>query len=252
MIIALVIITTILLFICMTAIKPASLRIVLSSLCAVVIVASMVLMVKNDREHFGMHRVSQTKNYSLVSTASSANTSMLLYKAIGTAGKEKTYLYKTTEQPKKIQHTDPDPGKSQVKVVQQNGTAAAKLKVVTTRWQYRNQTAKFWFGIAANDHKLIKRKYTFSVGNNWFVLSTSQAQALQKQLKQNQAKLQAAAKVYVASQVKAKLAAALAKNPTMSASERQLLSQQTAKTAAAAYQQQALAQAVQQIKQQTK
>jgi hypothetical protein len=242
MIIALVIIATILLFICMTAIKPANLRIVLSSLCAVVIVASMVLMVKNDREHFGMHRVSQTKNYSLVSTASSANTSMLLYKAIGTAGKEKTYLYKTTEQPKKIQHTDPDPGKSQVKVVQQNGTAAAKLKVVTTRWQYRNQTAKFWFGIAANDHKLIKRKYTFSVGNNWFVLSTSQAQALQKQLKQNQAKLQAAAKVYVASQVKAKLAA----------SERQLLSQQTAKTAAAAYQQQALAQAVQQIKQQTK
>lgn len=251
MIIAVVILAVLLLFICMTAIKPAKLRITLSLLCALVVIASMVLMVKNDREHFGLQRVSQTKTYSLVSTASSANTSMLLYKTIGTAGKEKTYLYKTSDRPKKMQHTDPDPGKSRVKVVQ-NKTNSAQMKVVTTRWEYRNQEAKFWFGIAGNDHKLINRHYTFSVGSNWFVLSTTQAQALQKELKQNQAQLEAAAKTYVAQQVKAKLTAALAKNPTMTASQRQTLSQQLAKEAAAAYQQQALAQAVQQIKQQTK
>ncbi|MFT8726556.1 MAG: DUF4811 domain-containing protein [Liquorilactobacillus ghanensis] len=250
MIIAAVIIAALLLFICMTAIKTAALRNTLSILCAIAVVLSMVLMVRNDREHFGMHRVSRTQNYSLVSSAGSTP-SMLLYKSIGTAGKEKAYLYKTSNQPKKLQHTNPDPEKSVVKVVQRKN-AKAQLKVTTIRWQYRSQAAKFWFGIANNNNKLIKRKYTFNLGNDWFVLSTTQAKALQKQIKQKQSQMQAAAKTYVAQQVKARLTAAMAKDPTMSTSQQQALSQQFAKQATAAYQQQAVAQAVKEVKQQTK
>lgn len=83
-------------------------------------------------------------------------------------------------------------------------------------------------------------------------MSTTQAKALQKQIKQKQSQMQAAAKTYVAQQVKARLTAAMAKDPTMSTSQQQALSQQFAKQATAAYQQQAVAQAVKEVKQQTK
>ncbi|WP_281164575.1 DUF4811 domain-containing protein [Liquorilactobacillus sicerae] len=244
MIIGALIILALLLFISMTAIKPFGRRITISVVLGILLIITITLIVKNDHDHFGMQQVTQTQQESLVSSVSSQQMSILLYQPLGTQQKEKIYLYKTKQQ-KKLRNTSADPEKNQVKV--KHNAAKSSLQIKTTRWRYKNSWDRFWFGIANNGNQLVKRQYTFKLSQNWLVLSTKQAKQLQTLLKQKQAQLKQGAQQYATAQVKAGLAKAVQKNPTMSASQRQQLSQKLAQQAAIVYQKQAISQLLKQL-----
>ncbi|MFC6294338.1 DUF4811 domain-containing protein [Lactiplantibacillus daoliensis] len=237
MIIALLIISAIALFLTFIYMPASWLKYGLSVLFAISLVSSLVLVVMNDSQHFGMKKVTTTKTVTLKS-AGSSQLDMLLYQSVGTSDQHRVYIYKTAANQKKAITTAANVKTSnQVKTT----TGSTKLVTKTTRWTYKSGTAKLWFGIADNDKQLIKRTNTFYVQKTWAVLSTSQAKQLSKLAKQQSATLKVQAKTYVQNAVKA----AMIKNPTMSATQLAQLEKQ----AAAQYQATAMQKMIQTVKQ---
>lgn len=194
-------------------------------------VASTFFIVRNDRDHFGMEKATTTTSQQLYSVGKSKQMQMLLYQPIGTANKKQVYIYQTSANAKKKSHTQAK-DTTHNKVIRTNATTHMVTK--TTRWQYKNNASKLWFGIADEGHKLVKRQNTLYVNKNWLVLSTTQAKALQKKManKTYQAQLKAQGKAFVTKQVMT----AMKKNPTMS----KVAQAKIAKQAQAEFQAQAL------------
>lgn len=253
MIIFLLIIAVIATFLSMTLISKTAVRVICSVISAIVVIASVALMVMNDREHFGMHKITETTTQEIYSVSPSKQMSMLLYKSIGTADKDRVYIYNKTTSQKKPSHTETDKTTNKVKTTKKS---TARLVKSTTRWTYKDNTYKFWFGIAGNNREVSKRVNTFYVPNNWITLSTEQAAKLQKNVKKNQAQMKADAEKYVKAKVtatvKSTMAAALKKNPTMSASDqKKLMADTTAKASkqyAAQYQAQMMQKMIEEAK----
>ncbi|AVK64717.1 DUF4811 domain-containing protein [Lactobacillus sp. CBA3606] len=237
MILVLLVLSTIALFLSFVYMRRSKLQLGLVTVLVVLVVASLVLVIRNDSAHLGMSKVTTTKTTTLKS-AGSSQMDLLLYQSVGTADKNRVYIYKTTTNQKKVSHTP-----ANIKTTNQVKTTAGTPKLVTktTRWVYQNKAAKFWFGIADNDNQLIKRTNHFYVGKQWVVLSTSQAKQLTKLVKQQQKTLKARAKVYVANEVKA----AMVKNPSLSQTQLAQLEKQ----AAAKYQASALQSMIKTVKQ---
>ena len=241
MILVVLVLCTIALFLTFVYMRSSALRLVLTAIFTLGLIASLVLVVENDSQHYGMTKVTTTKTTTLKSASSSSSMDMLLYQSVGTADKHRVYIYKQTSNQKKVSHTA-----ANIKVANhvKTTTGATKLVTKSTRWEYKNSTAKFWFGIADNDHKLIKRTNTFYVKKNWVVLSTTQAKALSKLAKQQATTLKARAKVYVQNKVQA----AMVKNPSMSKAQLAKLEKQ----AAAEYQASAMKSMIAEAKSSTK
>ena len=237
MIIALLIISAIALFLTFIYMPASWLKYGLSVLFAISLVSSLVLVVMNDSQHFGLKKVTTTKTVTLKS-AGSSQLDMLLYQSVGTSDQHRVYIYKTTADQKKASTTA-----ANVKTANyvKTTTGSTKLVTKTTRWTYKSGVAKLWFGIADNDKQLIKRTNTFYVQKTWAVLSTSQAKQLSKLAKQQSTTLKVQAKAYVQNAVKA----AMIKNPTMSATQLAQLEKQ----AAAQYQATAMQKMIQTVKQ---
>jgi len=236
MILVLLVISTLALFLTFVYMHQSALRLTLVTLFGVLLVASLVLIVQNDSAHLGMEKVTTTKTVPLKS-AGSSQMNLLLYQSVGTKDQHRVYLYKTTTKQNKPSHTTASIKTSnQVKTT----TDSPKLVTTTTRWAYRRSAAKFWFGVADNDHELISRHNTFYINKQWTVLSTTQAKKLSVLVKQQSKTLKSRAKVYVANELKA----AMAKDPTMSKAQLAKLQ----KAAAAKYQAQAMQAMLQEVK----
>jgi hypothetical protein len=257
MIIFLLIIAALATFMSMTLINKAAVRIPLALISAVVVIASSVLMVMNDREHFGMHKVTETQTETIHSVSPSKQMNMLLYKSIGTADKDRVYIFNKETAQKKPSHTETSKTTNRVKSTNDKD---ARLVKKTTRWVYKNDTYKFWFGIADNNREVSKRVNTFYTPKNWVTLSTDQAAKLQKIVKQSQANPAATkadaekyVKAKVSATVKSTVAAALKKNPKMSpADQKKLIADTTAKASkqyAAQYQAQVMQKMIEEAKQ---
>ncbi len=225
MILVLLVFSTIALFLSFIYVHRKSLRLTLTVIFGLLLLTSLVFISENDGQHYGMVKTTTTKTTTLASAGSSKQMDLLLYQSVGTADKHRVYIYKNTANQKKVQHTKAD---TKVANHVKTTTSTPKLVTKTTRWTYQSNAAKFWFGLADNDNHLVKRTNYFYVNKNWVVLSTTQAKAFSKLMKQQQATLKARAKVYVQNQVKA----AMVKNPTMSQAQIAKIS----KAAAAQYQ----------------
>ncbi|KRM24427.1 DUF4811 domain-containing protein [Latilactobacillus graminis] len=203
-------------------------RPVLMLIFGLTFIASLVFIVQNDHNHYGMKTITETKTRPLVSSADAKGVSMLLYHPLGN-GTEKIYLYRTATSQKKPQATQT---KKTSNSVQKNAKQAAL--VTKTKYRvYQNQTAKFWFGISGNDHEFVSRHNTFKVAKGWLVLSDTQAKQLAKTLKKQQAQLKTGA----ITAGKQAVMTAMHTNPAMTAQQQQAV----AKKAAVAYQQTAMA-----------
>lgn len=237
MILVILVISAIALLISFVYTSRNSVRLPLTIVFGLLLVGSVVFISKNDNQHYGMVKTTTTKTSKLASVSENKQLNLLLYQSVGSADKHRVYVYKQTASQKKTQHT-----KADVKVTNRVKTSQATPKLVTktTRWTYKSNAMKFWFGIAGNDHELISTRNTFYVNADWAVLSSSQAKTFSKLMKQQQATLKARAKVYVQNQVKA----AMTKDPTMSQAEITKVS----KAAAAQYQQNAVKSLLQQVK----
>ncbi len=246
MIIFVAVILAIALFISMVSISKPLLRNLTSLIIAILFALSLSLIVLNDRDHFGMKKITTTQTADLISVSPSKQLKMLLYQNVGTSGKNRVYIYKTQATQKKPTTTNPDPTHTTNKI--KVTTQSPRIVTKTTRWVYKNDAYKLWFGIAGNNHKLIQHKNTFEINNDWLTLSSVQAKKLQHLAKQNTAKMKKEAQVYVTAAVKKTLTAAMRKDPTMSAAKRKALTAEAAKKATAAYQKQAMAKMVEEAK----
>lgn len=246
MIIAVIIILAILLFISMVSLAKPLTRNIVSLIFAALLALSIFFLTANDRDHFGMKKVSTTTTTDLISVSPSSQMKLLLYQDVGTSSKNRVYIYKTHKVQKKSTTTNPDPTKAANQVKTISGTP--KVTTRTVRWEYKNNSYKLWFGIANNDHKVVKRYNTFSINKDWLTLSSQQAKELQKLVKQDSTKMKQDAQTYVTAAVKTALTDAMQQDPTMSAAQQQALTKTTTEKATAAYQAQTMAKLVAQVK----
>lgn len=206
----------------------------LSIIFAGIFLISLGFITANDHYHYGMKKVTETTTQTLTSTADNKDMKMLLYQPLGN-GTEKIYLYKTNESQKKPKTTGTDHVSNRVKKNQEK----TQLVTAKTYWVYKNEIAKFWFGLSSKNHQLINEKNTFNVQKDWFVLSTDQAKELAKLVTKNKTSMQNDAKKFV----QEKIEAAMIQNPSMDQATQQKIIQQATKE----YQQQSMAKLIAEV-----
>ncbi|MEE8823264.1 hypothetical protein LASUN_08750 [Lentilactobacillus sunkii] len=215
--------------------KPASYT--LTALSLLLAIVSLVFIIKNDHDHYGMKQVTKTTTEQIYPIGNK-QMQMILYQPIGTANKHQVYVYQKSQDSKKKSHTQTTDTTN--KVVKVSGTT--HMVTNTTRWEFTSDATKLWFGISGENHKFIKRQNILYVNKSVQVLSVQQAKALKKMMasKSYQAKLKTQAKAFITKQVMT----AMKKNPTMSAADRAKVMKQ----AQADFQAQAVKNALTQIK----
>ncbi|KRM95307.1 hypothetical protein FC19_GL002072 [Liquorilactobacillus aquaticus DSM 21051] len=186
-------------------------RLLCTFISGVILVGSIGGIVGNYYDHFGMHKVTETTIQKIYSADTTGKMNMILFQPIGTAGKENVYIFTRHENAKKVSHTKANEYTSN-KITLTKGSEAT-LKTTKVRWQYKSNAYKFWFGIANNNNKLIKRTNRFYIPKNWFVLSTQQAKELKK--KMSSSSFQAKAKEEAAAYVESKIKAAIVQDPSL-------------------------------------
>lgn len=188
-------------------------------------ILSIVLLVANESSHFGMQKVTESKTEQIQTV--NKGSKVLLYKNLGTKGKENLYIYRTPEtaNDKKPQTTKVDLHvKNNVKV---GNYDAATMTQKTTRWEYKNDFYSFLFGISDNNKEFIKQTNTFKVGKDWLVLTTNQAKELDKKTKSKSFKAQM--KSEGAAYVKAAVMKAMQEDPSMTPSEQKQVQEKATK-----------------------
>ncbi|MCL0330747.1 DUF4811 domain-containing protein [Apilactobacillus xinyiensis] len=202
---------------------------------------SVILIIANFHNHFGMHKVTETKSSVLVSNSKDIN--MLLNQPIGTSGKDNVVIYKTNVNQKKPLHTSTDQTKNYI--VQDDTNA--KLVTKTTKWQYKNDNYKLWFNFAQKPTHYRTVNY-FYVPKDWLNLTVKQAKALPTVMKKIQSQsnnagqqqaMQQAAQAFVKNEVMK----GMQKNPNMTDKDKNLLIKQST----AKFKQQAKQQAMQKM-----
>lgn len=187
-------------------------------------IGSIVLLVSNEYGHFGMEKVTSEKTIQIQTVQKGSN--VLLYKKLGTSGKEDVYIYRTPETAKT---KNPEHTKAKLDVTNsvKKGSSVNTLTQKTTRWEYKNGFYSFLFGISGNDKEFVKQANTFHIGDGWLVLSTTQAAKLNKEMKSK--KVQTQMKTEGEAYVKAAVTKAMTVNPSMTAAQQKQVMQQAQK-----------------------
>lgn len=177
MIILIMAIFAILAFLANMMLENRSIRLVSTSIMFIGLIISVVAIVLNMHDHYGMKQVTTTDKEQIYTAGSSSQGfGMLLHQAVGTNGKENVYIYKTSSDAKKTHVAKPDL-KTTSNQQSISGNKAYKI-TKTTRWVYKNDTYKLLFGIADNNKTLKHRNTTYQVPSTWVSLTTVQAKTL--------------------------------------------------------------------------
>lgn len=202
-------------------IENNAVSITLTLLSLLGLVVSSVYAVKNWHDHYGLEQYTTTTTKNIYSVSPNKQMSMILYQPIGSKNNHQVYIYKNSEDAKKPVHTQAN-SDTKNKLSRINGTT--QMTTTVTRWRYKNNAAKFWFGFTGENHKFVKRTNKIEVNKNWLVLSVAQSKALQKQMKNKtyQTQLKQQGKAFVMKGMQA----AMMKNPTMSKADQVKLQKQ--------------------------
>lgn len=211
MIIGLLVISAIAFFISFIYIDKMTTRLIATGIAGVILIISLFAIVANYHSHYGMEKVETVKTQQIYSADRTGRLDMLLFQPIGTAGKENIYIYSKHDDSKKVSHTQAN--EFTTSHVKQHNADKAELKTTEIRWRYKSKAYRFWFGIADNNHILVKRTNTFYLPKNWHTLSTNQAKMLQQKLTSSEFKQQA--KTQAAEFIGNKMKAAMSKNPEL-------------------------------------
>ncbi|TPR51117.1 DUF4811 domain-containing protein [Apilactobacillus micheneri] len=195
-------------------VKNRMLHFTTSVIAFIVVVLSTVLITMNFHDHYGMHKVTTTENSEL--SSSSDKMGMLLYQPIGTSGKDKVVIYKTSDDQKKPSTTSTDKNTNHIIT----NAKEAKLVTKTTRYEYNSKSSKFWFDLAQKPTRVKTVNY-FYVPKDWLTLTTNQAKALPNIINKLQAPMQTDAakaqmKSAAESYVKDQMTTAMKNDPKMS------------------------------------
>lgn len=182
MILATLVIGAVAAFLCYVYIKPVVWRTIGTLLSAVLLVVSLVMLTVNSSSHYGMHKVMTTKTTQIHPASSKNSLNIMLYQPIGSNGKETVQVYKETSDQKKPSHTQANEYTVANNHIKRTNAKSATLQVKETRWKFKSNGYKFWFGISGMENKLVKRSNTFNLPKDWLHLSTTQVKALQKKI----------------------------------------------------------------------
>lgn len=210
MILAILVIGSIAAFLSYVYIKPIVWRTVGTIISLVLLVGSLALLTMNSHSHYGMHKVTTTKTTQIYPASSKNGLNIMLYQPIGTNGKETVQIYKETLDQKKPSHTQANEYTAANNQIKRTNKQSATLQVKETRWRFKSNGFKFWFGISGMQNKLVQRTNTFNLPKDWLHLSTTQVKALKKkmagmQTKAGQAKVKEQAQQYVQQKMKASI-----------------------------------------------
>lgn len=240
MILIVLVISAIAFFLCfMFTFKPA-VRILSVLITGIFLVGSTALMTLNYHDHFGMRKVTTTETRTIYSASNSDTLPLALYQPVGTSGKNNVYIYNTQEKQKTPKHTQAN--EYTTNKIKWTNSSTAKLVTKETRWQFKNSFYKNLYMWSGMGNTLDKRVNTFEYPKTYVKITTKQAEKLKKQM--GSASAQAEMKTQATAYVEAQVAAAKAKNPSMSATEQAALVQK----ATTEYQSKALKQVVSQLK----
>ncbi|MTV83101.1 DUF4811 domain-containing protein [Secundilactobacillus folii] len=127
-------------------------------------VGSIVLMILNFDQYFGMKTVVKQNSYPLTSSLNTQQR-VLMYKQIGTQN-ERVYLYKTNPLDKGLTKTDPAKGEA---IVLRN---APHNKVTISRSYrvYRNEEFRLLFSAGVKNHTYVGTQWVFHLRPGWRVI----------------------------------------------------------------------------------
>lgn len=223
--------------------KNKALHVITSTLFAVIFVLSTFFITINFHDHFGMHKVTNEKTSTLVSSIPKGFDA-LMYQPVGTSGKDKVVVYRTSDKQSNPKPTSTD--KVTNKIIT-TSDSKAKLVTKTVKYEYKSSTSRLWFGLAQKATRVKTVNY-FYVPKTWMTLTVKQAKALPTIVKEisaknsnaaSQAAMKQAGAAYVQSQVKA----AMMKNPKMTSAQQKAL----VKKATAEFEAKAQAEALQKM-----
>jgi hypothetical protein len=169
----------------------------------ILLALSLLGIILNAHSYFGMSNKTVETSKTIYSASPSKEMPFLLYQSVGTADKERVYIYKTDENQKKPSTTKPD---IMVKnVVKTTSEASAFLVQVKKEKVYSSEAMKFIFGLAGNDHTVKEITNTFYLPKTWTTLSTAQAKKLESlgKDKDYQAKMKQEAQSFIGAKVQA-------------------------------------------------
>jgi len=221
--------------------KPVS-RVIDLIVSGIILIGSIVLMVANYQNHFGMEKETTTTSTEIYSASNSDTMPMMLYKQVGTSGKNNVYVYNLKSSQKTPNHTKAD--EYTTNKVTTTSSTTAKLQTKTTRWVWKSDFYKNLYLWSGMNNTIVKRVNNFELPKTWVTVSTTQAAALQKAMASMSAEQQTASKTAGTQYVNQAVTAAMTKNPTMSSSEQVAI----AKEAQIEYSSQVLKQALASIK----
>lgn len=228
MILVLIALFVVAFFVSFVLITKKTLRVVASIVSFVALVASLTLLIQNDKYHFGMKEVAHVTTHQIFTAVPKTPSDLLLYQQVGKGTEENVYIYKRHAD-SKATHTQTD-GKT-VNCVFFTSDKHATLEVTTIRYEYKDTLYKVLFGLGHNE-TVVSRNNTFNLPKSWLKISTTNAKKLAKMTKdmtpaQKQAQ-EMAAKEVIGAQVKAAIMAnpKLATDPSAQA---EIVKQATAK-----------------------
>lgn len=223
--------------------KNKAVHAITSIVFAVLFILSTFFITINFHDHYGMHKVTNEKTSTLVSSIPKGFDA-LMYQPIGTSGKDKVVIFRTSEKQSKANPTSTD--KVENKIITTNDSKA-KLVTKTVKYEYNSSANRFWFDLAQKPTR-VKTVHYFYVPKSWMVLTVKQAKALPTVIKEisaknNNAASQAAMKQAGAEYVQAQVKAAMMKNPKMTSAQQKAV----IKKATAEFQAKAQAEALQKM-----
>lgn len=175
----------------------------------VLFVLSIIGVTANYSHHWGMKQVTTTKSQKIYSAAGS-NMPINLYQPVGTSGEDNVYIYKTSPNQKKPQHTQAN--ELTHSITKATNDPQARLLTKETRWQYQNGFYQFLFMGTGMNNKLVRRTNTLYYPKGYVKLTAKQAKRL-RAVMASQGQAAAALQQQVTTTVQQKVAAAHTQDP---------------------------------------
>lgn len=155
---------------------------------SIALVATVSIMTLNFSNHYGMKKETIVETHQIYSAAGDQSPMQIMVaKQLGTKSKHWVMVYRDSQAVKASTHFVPQK-KHIVEMVKKQSTLKkanvdhATVKTTTIRWEWKNDTAKFWLNIGDQAGELVSQKSVVTVPENWQVLSPSQLKQLKKKM----------------------------------------------------------------------
>lgn len=228
MVIILLAVFAILTFISWIKIENVPARVTSGLISGGLLLATVLMLVANFNNHFGMEKVTKTETKTIYSAGGSkVPAGMMIAQALGTKSNNYVMIYADKENAKPTAHFVPNK-KHIVEAVKKTATYKlidadkATVTTKTTRLEWQNDFFKLMFGFGGEGHSLYKQQTVVKLPKDtWVVMTPAQSKAVQA--KQKAAAANPAAAQAQQEQLKAaasaKIAAFMQANPKASQDE---------------------------------